>query len=404
MHKLIVVIFLCFPVLVHAQEVLTYQYVDSLTYDQYLRGEWDCLIQTGKKALKQGIDFKYLQQRLGYAYYMKSDYYEAMRYYEKALTFDKLDEGSNLYLYYAGMNIGNIGYARHYAGKLSSCLQKDLRQAAIKPVNAVDIEYSYKWNAEATRSDPRYVRIGINTPLGYALNLYQSVSRFNQYAVYQDDSYEYRSTIVQDEYYALLSANIDSRLGAEVGYHYVNAGFNTDYWDLTWEMVTQQVDTLNYPGHLFYADIHYKWYRFNLGISGSVFTMNSGKTEQVGLHLGVGLPGSHNLYLKNSVYCLNDDDGLRFVSSHSIGLLFWSKIWLEGDVTFGNQNNFSDMNGMYVYNSFDPTLFKAGSTIFWYANKRFTLFANVALDIKQNAYLLNEYQQKSLAGGIIWKF
>ena len=41
--------------------------IDSITYQHYLAGEWDELIETGKTALERGIDFKWLQQRLGYA-------------------------------------------------------------------------------------------------------------------------------------------------------------------------------------------------------------------------------------------------------------------------------------------------------------------------------------------------
>jgi len=403
MYKRIIAAFLFFPLTVLSQEKLDVQFVDSLTYQYYRNGEWNKVIELGKKALKQGLDFKYLQQRLGYAYFQKSDYYEAIRYYEHALSFDPLDEGSNLYLYYSGLNIGDKALARHYAGKLSEDLQEQIGEDFIKPVNAIDFEYNYKWDSEVTRSDPNYVRIGLNSQLGYAVNLYQTISTYTQSKSDADQYNDYRSAIRQNEYYVLLSTCLNPKISFDLGYHYLNAKYDTETWDLTLDEMTEHTDTLKYPGHLFFGDVRYNWYRFNFGLSASLFDTDWNKTKQAGLHLGIALPGKYNIYVKNSVYFLKDDYYNWIVSKHSIGMLLFKKFWLEGEQTFGNLTNFADLNGMYLYNSFDSTLSRSGLSLFWYADKRFTLFTNFTLDKKQNYYLLNYYQQKSISGGIIWK-
>jgi len=388
----------------NAQESMTAAYVDSVTYQAYMIGDWDRVLETGKRALKSGIDFKFLQQRMGYAYYLKSDYYASMRHYEKALKDDPSDQTSILYLYYAGLESGNASYARYYAGKLSAAQKKNNHLKAVHLVSALDFEYNDQWNNEPTRSNPQFERIGLGTDLGYSLHVYQTFSEFNQNSSYADTENEYRSTIFQDEYYLLVSKSLTPNFGIDIGYHGLKTVINTDVWDLTLHELTETYAPVTYNGKLFFGDLHYKWNRLHLGISASTLNLEYNHVLQSGAHLGLALPGKNKLFFRNSVYLMNDDNDQWLVSKHSIGMLFFKKFWLELSKTFGDLKNFVDLNGMYVYNSFDPTLSKAGLSLFWYPNTHLTLFSNFSLETKQNSYLLNNYKQNSLTGGIAWKF
>lgn len=403
MRRVIFSLVLIWPLLVLAQQSLTLPQVDSLTYQYYMAGDWDNLISVGKSAIKNDIDFKYLQQRLGYAYFLKGDFYEAMRYYENAKTFDKNDETTNLYLYYSGINLGEYAYARHFAAKLPEETRLYLKEKSFKVLSAVDFEYNHKWNSETNRSDPNYMRLGLNTQLGFGLNLYQAVSKYNQNTTYTDIYNEYRYDIRQDEYYALLSKSFGPNLGLDIGYHYLNTKIAYETWDMSLNEKTDFADSLRYKGNLYFGNLHYKWYRFNLGITASLFDTEFNDTKQFGIHLGAGLPGKHNIYIKNSVYFLSDDYYNWVVSSHSAGLLLLKKFWFEAKADFGNLTNFTDMNGMYIYNSIDPTLSRYGLSVFWYTNSHLNFFTNFTVDNKQNYDLLNNYTQNSLSLGIIWK-
>ena len=77
--------------------------------------DWDKLIETGKLAQQQNISFKWLQQRLGYAWYLKGDFYKSKHHYQQALTFDKHDELSHLYLYLSNVATGHLMQARYHA-------------------------------------------------------------------------------------------------------------------------------------------------------------------------------------------------------------------------------------------------------------------------------------------------
>ena len=82
-NKHLILFMLLMPVLVHAQDKPDFISVDSTTYKYYNSGNWDKLIETGKDAIASGIDYKFLRQRLGYAYFSKGNYFNSRANFEK---------------------------------------------------------------------------------------------------------------------------------------------------------------------------------------------------------------------------------------------------------------------------------------------------------------------------------
>src|SRR5665648_109360 len=214
MCKFLIAALFFIPIVAYGQPPITFLTADSITYHCYLTDDWDQLIETGNQAIGQHIDYKRLRQRMGYAYFIKTDYYSAQLQYEKALTFDAYDADTRVYLYYCGLNTGNEAFARFHAEKLPKELQLKLSEDVFKPINAIDLEFNYKANDALSRSDPTYIRAGISTQLGYRITLYQSVSNYQQTV----DS----ALTKQPEYYGLLNWSVTSHLSLDVAYHYLN--------------------------------------------------------------------------------------------------------------------------------------------------------------------------------------
>jgi len=376
---------LCFLLFVlsiklNAQEAVDSVSVDSLTYQYYLKGNWDELILTGNAAIENQIDFKYLRQRLGYAYFVKGNYYASQHQYEKALVFDQNDENTRLYLYYCGLYTGNTILACFHAAKLSKKLQSQLGIKPFRILDAVDVEYNYKMNDEYSRSNPSYKRIGFNTKLGYRLNLYQTVSTYNQMV-------NVNVPTVQNEYFASLNWSLSAHTSLDAGYHYLSTN----------------VDGTIYPGNLYFGGLYHTLNRFDVGITGSELSNGMGNFGQVGLQAGVRLPGKANVYLKSTVYQMLETNNNRVVFAQSAGSLFFKTIWLEGNLTLGNLKNYVDKNGLYVYNSLDETTFRTGGTIFWYVGRKLIFFGNYTYDKKLITDTNTNYNQHSYSGGLIWK-
>ena len=81
MVRYIIAALLFFPVVLKAQQPVTFLSSDSITYQCYLKGDWDKLISTGKQAIAQNINYKRLRQRMGYALFATADYYGSLAQY-----------------------------------------------------------------------------------------------------------------------------------------------------------------------------------------------------------------------------------------------------------------------------------------------------------------------------------
>jgi hypothetical protein len=384
---------------VNAQELYTLSSSDSITYQYYLKGDWEKLLDAGKESIKQNIDYKWLRQRMGYAYFVKADYYASQQQYEKALSFDKTDSISLIYLYHCALNTNNESSARYYAGKLPLSVQNRLDVKPLRILDAVDGEYNYKINGLASRSNPGYYRAGLNSKPGYRLNLYQAFSTYHQ----RIDS----AGIRQNEYFALLDYSLNAHLSLDIGYHYLGTSVvDTSTYRVNMRMKRTVIDSTFYPGHLFYTRLSYRINRFDIGISASMLTYDSVLTQQYGLQAGILLPGTLSIYLKSSLYGLFDPSGSRLIFSQTAGTVLFNRIWAQGEITIGNMKNFSESNGLYIYNADDATTFRTGLSLFWYVSKKITLFGNYSFNRKEFEKKDNStsnYNQHSISTGIIWK-
>ena len=400
---------------------LNFQYVDSVSYQYYLAGNWNELIKTGKDAIRQQIDYKRLRQRMGYAYFMKADYYLAMAQYEAALTFDKTDLDTRAYLYYCGLNTGDESYARFQAAKLPIEIQKKLGIKPFKIVDAADVEYNYKTNDCKTktssyqiRSNPNYYRLGFSTKLNNQLSLYQAFSSYSQTidSTYTNnaslESYLFRSKIKQNEYYVHLNWKPLEYVDFLLAYHYIITR-STDSLYYKTILLPEHKELFNdgvSNGNMLFGKIVFKYNRFDIGLSASMLTYSKILTQQYTLMAGVTLPGRLCIQLKSKVDAMFGNQTSRLIFSQTVGLTPLKNIWVEGNVTLGNLKNYADYNGLYILNSKDPTTFKTGVTVFWQIINKVTLFSNYGYDIKQIKGTNNtntNYNQHSFSGGIIWK-
>jgi tetratricopeptide (TPR) repeat protein len=381
MYKLsIILLFISLPF--YAQQNYTFSSIDSLSYNYFINKNWDKIIEISKVAEENNIDFKYLQQRVGYAHFALGNYFAAQHHYEKALKFDEYDTDTRTYLYYCGLYTSNISNARFHADKLPL---KNKEAIDFKPfglVSLFDFEYNFKANNSGSRSNPNYLRAGIGSNLSSRLSLYQSMSTYSQ----DIDTY----SVKQDEYFALMGWTVSPHLVINAAYHYINA------------QIDSSIYTSNYIGNLGFIKLSSTFNRFDVGFSGSILNNYSGYTSQIGLQAGVQLPGKANLYLQSSLYTLTDSTSNRIVFSQSIGGLVFKKLWLKGSVTLGNLKNYTDNNGLYVYNSIDPTIFRSALSAFWKLSPHLTLFGNYTYDIKNITNINTNYNQHSFSTGIIW--
>jgi hypothetical protein len=372
----------------NAQETMNYHYVDSLTLSYYNSGEWNKLIEVGQHAIAEGIDYKYLRQRLGYSFFSRGDYFNAKFHFEKALSFDSFNSFTLEYLYYSYLYTGREEYAGFLARRLNSELKKALSVNSFEPLESIELEYNYKFAATIHRSDPQYYRLGINSKIGYRLTLSQSFSNYKQVLFTQPiDIYETIS-VRQPEYYGLLKYSASNHFLLKTAYHFIDTPSDT---------------TVN-NGNLIYFAFSKDLNRFSIETYGSILSFGQELTYQTGILTGFIFPGQSSFILTGTVSGLFQQNNSRVIYNQKAELKVHKKTWIEGSLTFGRMIDYNDYNGLYVYNSIDPLTFRSGATLVYYLNRKIALWANFSFEQKE--YLENSsfhYNQFSYLGGIKWK-
>jgi hypothetical protein len=375
---------LFFNLAANAQTGIDFQSVDSLTYKYYKSGDWNNLIKLGTVAIDNGIDYKYLWQRMGFAFFSKGDYIQSRKHFEKALTYDSSDTFTITYLYYSYLYAGQSQYARFFESKMADDLRKSLSVKSFQPVGSIDFEYSFKYAVTDSRSNPQYYHFGINSLLGPRLELYQMYSHYNQTIKVQNKNVKDQ----QPEYYALLKFTFSPHWMAGSAFHYLNTTYN-------------RVTSSAYLGWLEFSA---NYDRFNFGVNTSVLKSEQYSVLQSGIKAGVGFTGNLNMYFTSALSLTNKQNTSRLIYDQTAGFKLLKKVWLEGNITLGNLSYYHDHEAMYIYNLIDPTTFRAGATLFTYSGKHITLWTNFSYELKEyyenNLY---NYNQFCYLGGVKWK-
>jgi len=386
--RYLIFIFFLFSVSLNAQNSRDFNNVDSLTYSYYISGNWNSLIRLGKEAIASDIDYKYLRQRIGYASFALGNYSVAKYNFEKALEFDSFDQFSLEFLYYSFLNSGKEEYTGSIEKRLSSELKKSLSLKPFRLVEGIDFEYSYKLAGTVSRSDPRFIRLGISSGLGYRLSLYQSVSGYRQEISTLQNGRLTGTAYTQPEYFVLLKWNPTKKLIFKGGYHFVNT-------------ISGTTSTF---GNMFAGAVSTDFNWFSLEANGSVFDKGVENVYQAGGKAGFLFPGRSNFTLASSLSGLFHQNSNQLIFNQMAGLKLVRKVWLEGNVTIGNMEDYNDYGGLYIYNSYDPMVFRSGATLIFYAWDKVSLWGNYAYE-KKEYYENNSfhYNQFSFTGGIRWK-
>jgi hypothetical protein len=376
------------PLTLQSQE-MDFLRVDTLTYGYYMKGNWDSLIYLGNEAIGQNIDYKFLRQRLGFAFFTKSKYGTAQRQFLKALEFDSYDSFTLQYLYLSFLYEGNDDGAAVIAGKMNKYTRKNLNIQLFKPVESIEAEYNFKYAGTSLRSNPQYFRIGLSSRFGSRLSLFQMYSNYYQTITVRNPVEDTYISDTQPEYYALVKFSFTPYLSLKTAYHYLYTSWSVN----------------SSSAHLGYLGFSADYSRFKLGTEFSIMNIDGNNISQGGLIAGLKSQGRSRFYLTGKLSLLmNADSRKSIIYDQRAGLRLSPKIWLEGNATFGNLYNFNEFSAMYIYNTIDPTSFRSGSTLNLFPGSHISFWFNFSYERKDFYENINyHYNQFSYLGGIKWK-
>lgn len=367
------------------QSFTDFRGADSVTYSQYIDGKWDELIIAGEQAISKGIDYKFLRQRLGIAWFSKGDYFRSRQEFKKALSFDSFDTFTTEYLCYTYLNTIQSDFAFYYFPGLPAEAKRTLDIRRFSLIENIDIEISYKYAATNVRSDPKYIRMGILSRPLPRLGLYQMASYYNQSVLTPGANRAVESTNRQTEYYALARYNLSGSLIAKAGWHHLAISNNG-----TGDAADLGFAGLSAAAGRFTADASYSFTRSPLL-----------QLHQYNLAVTAAFGGSHQKYLQGTVSLVSDNEGNRTLFGQKAGFQFSRSVWIEASATEGDMNYYNDFDALYVYNAVDPAVFRGSLTSFIKAGNNVTLWLNCGYEKKR--YYINQsryYNQFGYLAGI----
>ncbi len=421
---------------VSAQTEMNVTSVDAETYSQYLEKDWKNLIKTGKKARKSGIDFYYLDYRLGIAFYELKKYAAAVKYFEKIYKTNKDDQTLKEYLYFSYLFSGRFGDARLLADSFDRKLKAKLDiESEYSFIHALyfstkqDINEEYKYTSA---NSEQVEQINVTGQSWYNLSLeHLAGSRTTVFHGYSHLTInnnirtadanlpaEYSEQLNQNEYYFSLKYHLGKGLNVSGGIHLLNTSYfaqdpvPVSYGRRMVYPVLYKYSENSFVGSL---NISKSFSVFNTTVETSVSNLNGNMQIQPSLSLRIYPFGNNNFFSETKGIYLTEEVGGVYnyypAIKQSFGIKLFKNSFISPSVTIGELHNFTEYNAFIVNNDLDKTKLRIENYLnLGFAEGRFNLFVNYQYNVKENDFDINgnensaEYINQTITGGIKWYF
>ncbi len=213
----ITLLLIAFILNIKAQETLNFRQVDSLTYQLYENQSWEQVLKTGRKALKNDIDYYYLRMRMGIAAFEAGKPAMAANQFQKALSFNENDPVAMEYLYDSYLEMGKNNRAWQLSRNFSPSLKSSLT-TKMKTVESVDFMGGTMFSNNYQKNNDLYI-MGADSLFG-------------------------KQRLYGDEYYlhAGLRFNVSPSFSIYAGFHNLNIRSKSNFQTITYQGV-YTVDT-----------------------------------------------------------------------------------------------------------------------------------------------------------------
>lgn len=384
---LLAFIFLCFNA--QAQQIFSYETVNTESYSLYEKAAWKELLIYGKEAINNKQDFVMLRLRMGYAAFMLNNFSEAIKHYEVVLKNDSYNSAAHYYIFLSRKYLNQHELAAAESKYLS---EEVLQQEKFKKVAVTNIgfEVSYKNAVVSSRRNPLYARLELGNRFSPNFHMLQSVATYQQKIkepLLTGVTNNNNINIRQIEYYNRIMLNLTNHWQIKGAYHFIHTPFNN----------------LVFNNHLALLGLKYTGSYFDLQADAVLGKLSDSTIRQYNLQLGLYPLGNLNFY-SFSTASLRQQGQSAFNFRQVLGVKLIKNLWLEGNVTLGTFSNLLENDALYVYNAIDPNKIKGGVTSY------ITLTPNIIAQLGytfEQRQLYNQsinYNQHSITGGISWKF
>lgn len=396
-----------------AQNINSVGFIDTLTYQQFIKKDYKALQKTGKEALKNGIDFYFLRTRLGISFYNQKNYESSLPHFKKAYQQFPIDTIIQEYYYYALIFTGRKEDAYDLARDFPNSMQQKVGFKKYHFIQCGEDELAVTIGFSENNNIGKYDSLDIKDTNLYAEGTFQGgttiasiilkkkiihrssiitgFSYFETHALGKVDTFDSTATqsFVNNPYQINIAIDYLFPIGIKVGGAFGVYHEASNYLNATWNTTTFSFDYNKNPRikNQFSASIFatYRWNRFELFMTGSLGNLASVRQTQGELGLAYYPFGNQNFYGVTSGTLLRNDSTQAFIIHQKLGGKAYKNFWYEVSASYGNFRNYMGASGFSTYNTVDPVLFNSNISIRWYY-KNLVLIPSYGFQIRENKY------------------
>ncbi len=395
-HDVRFFLFLCTPVVItnfSQAQTLTFTEVEKTSYRLYTEQKWDSLIDYVHEANKTGIDYYYLQARLGSALYEKKNYRSAAFTFQNALKYNSSDIYAKNSLYYSLLNSGNTTASRYLSSK-SEYIKNSTDKLKYNRMGFIYVEGGVKiCNKQEPLGNINYFNLGLQHSLGRRITFYHALSFLGQTKHFQQ--------IKQTGYY----------LGA-----WIQLGAN---WKVCpsahffWINVSEQTETPPGPPRpplsssksneqAFSLVLQRSFRIFDMGAMASYNNFDAVKAGQFGGYATL-YPFGNNVFSTTTtlVYHTRKMSAYQTILKETVNLKMLKFLWLSGEFAYGNEQVMLQPEAAFpANNSLDPNNYRYSILLTSPVSKSFSLYGFYQHEDKNENITNVSYKFNSIIFGL----
>jgi len=429
------------------QQQKSFQEIEKLSYQYYMKGKWEKLILIVEDALDQEIDYYYLRTRAGIAYFQLERYQKAINHFKKAIDFNEIESLPIEYIYYSYLNLGKDGLASeafkdlpvHIRDKLDTLYPQPVIKIrgetgpllfnAEKKVENIDLdgtediygEISYPVSGWYSNAYGAWTKNVTFRPL----LAYTNVTVDNLQKAYESGNVLLDNTfrLHQNQIYIRLPVYAGKGWTFTPAFHWIN--LNYEYQKISFDETLGYLKTGEYVvqnDYLSYFSVERDMGYIVPKLFGSYATLNESEQIQVGLSILAYPFGNLKLYTITAFmdHLNNNDHALIF--EQIIGVKLFKQVWSEAYITLGETRNYFNREGSMIYNFEDLLKMIGGARIQWFVSKNVELSLDYKILWREGSYITYQMENPDeettnniltskysfnthlIIGGITWNF
>lgn len=386
-----------------AQENLTYRGIDSVTYRQYLDGDYVQLQQLANKAFDVTIDFYDLRMRVAIACYNQQNYEAALPHFLRAYQMNPADTIVQEYVYYTYLFSARSEDAAAFAENTSDIFREKIGYkkkwidyvgwsniAGLAGNTSIDNQTNLKGAnniyGETTLNQTIFGTTAyFQNSFTNRLHIINGISLFNTHSeqIIQTANSS-KSTSFSDIHYQYNLATLyQFQQGWSLGaaFVYYNNNPSSFSWTATTNTFLPSV-TNSSDSHATIITLGKRFPYIQMVVSEAMSNLSSAKQYQTETQLIYYPLGNLNLYTVSSVAYIDNGGTEQWVLMQKIAKKIADYLYCDMSFSYGNHTNYITSSGFITYNTAAKIQWIGGLNCDFFFNK-FTLSLGYSIDKRE---------------------